>query len=477
VTLTELERIVAERESAVLEFKTTTGQRSDACKSLTGMLNGSGGRVLFGVTPEGVIAGQDVSDRTFEQLSSELSRIEPTVIPVVERVHLPTGRSVISVSVGSGQLRPYEYKGKHYKRVSNTTTEMGAHEKDQMLLDRMHGTSRWENQPTEDWEIEDLDEDEILRTVNEAVRRGRLEDTGTTDPREILQGLRLLSREGRLLRAAIVLFGKRERLLPDFPQCRLRLARFRGVDRDEFLDSKDLYGNTFRLIQAAQAFLVENLPVAARVQPGIFERVDEPIYPPEALREALANAFCHRDYAIGGGSVGVGIYDDRVEVTSSGVLHFGLTVEDLLKPHESLPWNPLMARVFYLRGLVEQWGRGIQKIVGLMERAGLPAPEIEVGGGAVTVRFLPGGYVAPTRVQHDLSERQQAILRVLAEGGRMLPGKVQALLPAAFSIDSEDLEARRTREALAELRSMGLVGHEGRGRGSRWFLVRDPGVR
>ena len=155
------------------------------------------------------------------------------------------------------------------------------------------------------------------------MRRGRLEDPGTTDPREVLQGLGLLSRDGRLLRAAVVLFGKRELLLPDYPQCRLRLARFRGVDRDEFLDSKDLHGNTFRLIQAAQTFLVENLPVVGRVQPGIFERVDEPIYPPEALREALANAFCHRDYSIGGGSVAVGIYDDRVEVTSSGVLHFG----------------------------------------------------------------------------------------------------------------------------------------------------------
>src|SRR5690606_30218687 len=157
--------------------------------------------------------------------------------------------------------------------------------------------------------------------------------------------------------------------------------------------------------------------------------------------------------------------------------HFGLTVADLLSPHESLPWNPLIARVFYLRGLVEQWGRGIQKIVGLLERADLPSPEIEVGGGAVAVRFLPSGYVVPTRVQHDLSERQQAILKVLAEGGQMLPRQLHALLPAAFNVDGEEIEARRTREALVELRSFGLVGHQGFGRGSRWFLVREPGGR
>jgi ATP-dependent DNA helicase RecG len=184
VTLRELEKIVAERESSSLEFKRTTGQRSDACKALTGMLNGSGGRVLFGVAPNGDITGQDVSDRTLEQLSAELSFIEPTVLPSIESVDLPSGKSVISVSVGNGQLRPYEYRGKAYKRVGNTTLEMGHHEREQMLLERMHGTSRWENQPLDGWEPSDLDGDEIRKTIGEAVRRGRLEDPGSTDARE-----------------------------------------------------------------------------------------------------------------------------------------------------------------------------------------------------------------------------------------------------------------------------------------------------
>jgi ATP-dependent DNA helicase RecG len=79
-------------------------------------------------------------------------------------------------------------------------------------------------------------------------------------------------------------------------------------------------------------------------------------YPSVALREALANAFCHRDYSIGGGSVGVAIHQDRLEITSSGTLHFGLTAEKLFEPHESLPWNPLIAHVFYRRGIIETWG-------------------------------------------------------------------------------------------------------------------------
>ena len=64
---------------------------------------------------------------------------------------------------------------------------------------------------------------------------------------------------------------------------------------------------------------------------------------PEPL---LQRATAHSNSA---GSVAAAIYDDRLEVTSSGPLHFGLTPEGLFEPHESLqslPWNPLIARVF-----------------------------------------------------------------------------------------------------------------------------------
>ena len=77
------------------------------------------------------------------------------------------------------------------------------------------------------------------------------------------------------------------------------------------------------LLANAERFLRDTLPIAGRFEQDRFERIDEPLYPPLAMREALANALCHRDYSIGGGSVGIAIYADRLEVTSSGSLHFG----------------------------------------------------------------------------------------------------------------------------------------------------------
>lgn len=137
----------------------------------------------------------------------------------------------------------------------------------------------------------------------------------------------------------------------------------------------------------AQRFFRDHLPIAGRIEPGVFERVDEPLFPPDALREALANALCHRDYGDFGGSVGVALFDDRLEISSPGELPFGLTPEQLKKPHDSRPWNPLMANVFYRRGIIETWGRGTLKIMDLLDKADLPAPEFISEAGHFTVTF------------------------------------------------------------------------------------------
>ena len=356
-------------ESETLEFKATTGGRREAAMTVCAFLNQSGGQVLFGVTSTGAVVGQQVSERTIEELSAEFRQIDPPAFPTVERVPVDGGREVIVVGTGRGASRPYSYRGTAYRRVGNTTLAMSADEYNRMLFERMHSEQRWENQPLAGWSVDDLDVAEIRRTVAEAVRRGRLEEPVSGEPSDLLRGLGLL-RDGVLLRAAAVLFGTTERLEFEMPQCLLRVARFPGTDRMEFLDNRQFNGNAFTLLTNAERFLRGTLPIAGRFELDRIERIDEPLYPPLATREALANALCHRDYSIGGGSVGIAVYDDRLEVTSSGSLHFGLTPEKLFAPHESRPWNPLIARTFYRRGFIEEWGSGTLKMAELTSSAG-----------------------------------------------------------------------------------------------------------
>lgn len=455
----------ADGESEVLEFKRSTGEQRAAMHALVAMLNHRGGRVFFGVEPDGRVAGQQVSDRTLEDLAQEIGHIEPPVFPAIERVAVADGREVLVLTVAQGAGRPYSHRGVAYRRVGSVNARLSRDEYNRMLLERLHAEQRWENEPAQGWTIADLDADEIVRTVEESIRRGRSEDPGTRDPLTLLRGLGL-ARDGVLMRAAVVLFGRDEPLELRSPQCLLRVARFRGTDRTEFIDNRQFHGNVFNLLQRAERFLRDSLPVAGRVMPGLFERVDDPLYPLLALREALANAFCHRDYSIGGGSVAVAIYDDRLEVTSSGTLHFGLTPDALLAPHESLPWNPLIARVLYRRGVIEQWGRGTLKIVELLAQAGLPQPAIEDAGGCVTVRFLPTRYVPPQRVAHDLTDRQRSVLAMLEAAVEGLALR-EMLARLGQGVAEWELKAD-----LAFLKRLELVDPRGRGRGAYWSFRR-----
>jgi ATP-dependent DNA helicase RecG len=98
------------------------------------------------------------------------------------------------------------------------------------------------------------------------------------------------------------------------------------------------------------------------------------------------------------GLVAVTLYNDRREIITAARLHFGLTPEMLFQPHESRPWNPLIASVFYRRGLIETWGRGTLKIAGLMREAGLQAPVLKDNAGFVTLTFvLPTSAVSNMR--------------------------------------------------------------------------------
>lgn len=463
MTRDEITDLVAQGESETLEFKKTTGERVEAAKTVCAMLNHRGGAVLIGVAKDGTVSGQQVGDSTIERLAEELQNIDPPVFPAIDRVPMRDGKTVLMIRVGRGAMRPYAHKNIPYRRVGNTTRRMTQEEYSQTLLERMHNEERWENQPAVGWSIEDIDPGELRRTVLESIRMNR-GDPGTDDPEELLLGMGLI-KDGLLLRAAVALFGNNRRVAAEWTQCLVRVARFQGIDRTEFRDNRQFRGNAFTLLTQAERFIQEHLPIAGRITPESFARVDEPLYPPLALREALANAFCHRDYTSGGGSVSVGIYDDRLEVTSIGPLHFGLTPELLFQSHESRPWNPLIANAFYRRGIIEQWGRGTIKMAELTEAAGLPRPEIEEGFDSVTVRFRPSRYIPPQRVGHDLTERQQAILALLNDSQSGLP------LRKILAHFEPDATRRQMQWDLSILRALNLVRSSGRGPAVRWQLV------
>lgn len=466
MTPEQIAALAAAGESATLEFKKSTAEKERACRTLCAFANNEGGRVLFGVTPAGKIVGQALSDRTLEALAQEFQGFDPPLFPTVERITVAGGREVLAVTVARSARVPMTFRGVAYERVLNTTRTMPRETFQRLLLEEMHAIERWENRPAVGWDVSRLDRREMVLTLEESIRRGRVDDPGTREPQEILRGLGLLVEGERVSRAAVVLFCADETPLPDFPQLLLKVARFKGTTRDEFLDNRQFHGNAFALMRRAERFLIESLPVASRIVPGRMEREDTPLLPVEALREALANAFVHRDYAIGGGSVSVALYDDRLEIISIGELHFGLTPEALFREHESKPWNPMIARTFYRRGIIETWGRGTLKIARLMQERGLGPPAVAVREGAVVVMFgLPAmatGKTTGKTTGKMTGKTPLAVLELLAEQPDLSIPELAARL---------DKSRRAIERAIQKLRESGRLQRIGPAKGGHWKVI------
>ena len=383
-TIDDIKNLIkSDTETDTIEFKKTTGQLERGMETLCAFLNGDGGTVLFGVTDEGKIIGQDIAGKTKETIGEAISRIEPNVNVRIFYVPMPDSeKKVIALHVESSRMeRPFCYKGRPYMRFQNVTTVMPQDKYRQLLMER-GGNYSWEAMTNPDLKISDLDEHAILGAVRGGIRCGRLpEATIREDLPTILEKFNL-SHDGKLNNASAVLFG---RDLYYYPQCRLRMARFKGTTKNEFIDNQRVIGNIYALLDAAMAFFFKHLSLSGKIE-GLY-REEELEIPYKALRECCTNAFCHRLYHRPGSSVGIAIYDDRVEIENSGTFPPNITMEKLLSGHNSEPQNLIIANVLYKSEVLENWGRGIELMISECRRVNIPDPEFHTDGNSVWVIF------------------------------------------------------------------------------------------
>lgn len=378
-----VKELIADTESCQVEFKETTGQLERAMETLCAFLNGTGGTILFGVTDKGKIIGQEVSDTTKRNIAEAINRLEPLAEVQVSYIAiLESYKKIVTLHVEEARFeRPFCYKGRAYMRVESATITM-PQAKYNLLLMQRGGNYGWESMVNPELQIEDLDEKAIMGAVRGGIRGGRLpETTIAEDIPTILEKFDLLH-NGKLNNAAVVLFGRK---FYGYPQCLLRMARFKGTTKDEFWDNQRVQGNIFELLDAAMAFFFKHLSLSGKIE-GLY-REEELSVPYKALRECCINAYAHRFYHHPGSSVSIAIYDDRIEVTNSGAFPPDMSMERLLSYHDSQPHNPIIANVLYKSTVLESWGRGIRLMVEECRRVGIPEPEFHADGGFVWVVF------------------------------------------------------------------------------------------
>lgn len=411
MTIRDIETLVGKGESATLEFKKTTGQLERGMETLCAFLNGNGGCVLFGVWDNGAIKGQQVADNTKRTIAECLNQFEP--FPIVNVDYVPLDESaekqIIAVSVSGNSEKPYCYRGRAYSRTQTTTSVMGQSQYNDLLTQRNWGGLRWEQKTNPNITLADLDEEEIRRTVRVGIEKGRLPESSLVAPLpDTLTRMELMA-DGKLTNAAVVLYSNRARM--DYAQCQLKLARFRGTTRDEFIDNKQVGGNAFKLLDEAMAFFFRHLSLSGVVRGMI--REEELTVPYKALREAVVNALCHREYNSIGVATTIAIYDDRVEINNLGRFPSQFDFNNSLDAPLSVPHNPLIAQSFYYRELFESWGRGIKLMADECRKHKVPMPEFHAFENNLvsTVFHIPEGIVLmenERRNDHENERRNDA---------------------------------------------------------------------
>ncbi|MCB1118911.1 MAG: BlaI/MecI/CopY family transcriptional regulator [Chlamydiia bacterium] len=409
--------------------------------------------------------GQHVTDQTRQEIANLLYQFEPSAQINIDYFPLPdTDKNLILLhALHTNAIAPYTYRGRPFERVDATTTIMSQGKYQQLLLERVQKNHSWEKMPAVGVDLSQLDQEQIEYLIRSGVEKQRIPSSARKlDVKGALVHLGLQTPDGVLSNAAVVLFGKE--FLPNYPQCLLRMARFKGIDKSEFIDSRQVHGNAFNLLDEALAFQAKHLPVSSRILPDKAERLDEPLFPLEAIREALVNAICHRDYTGPGGAIYLAIYDDRMEITSHGKLPSGIEIPQLKLEHSSHPRNPLIANAFYLSGYIEQWGRGTLKMIELCTEKGHLEPQLIEQGQTFCVRFLSKTSLGPLRqTQDSLSVREQEIMRILS---RVPEISLRELLA---QMDSPPASST-VRDVLYRLKKLDLIHTRGHGKSAVWYL-------
>lgn len=330
-------------ESSNTEFKREYTE--SIRKSVVAFANTDGGCIYIGVEDDGIAVGvADVDDVQKRVISLCRDGIQPDVMMFLscDRIMIE-GQNVIRLQVQRGTDCPYYLKGKGIRPegvyVRRGPVSLPASEAQIRKMIREAGDFHYEQERSLEQELTFRETECFLQKADvpfgEAERRT----------------LHIVSKDG--------LYTNLGLLLSDQCQHTVKVALFSGKKQVVFRDRREFSGSL--LLQVNQVIEYLDFHNALHSEIRGMKRLDSRDYPVESLREAIFNAFVHRDYGFSG-SILVSVYEDRIEILSLGGLAEGVTYRDMMLG-VSIPRNPKLAEIFYRLHYIEAFGTGVRRIL------------------------------------------------------------------------------------------------------------------
>ncbi len=367
----EILKLIEEGESATVEFKKSTASLREDIETICAFANHRGGYLLFGIDDHGTIVGQEVTDDTLRNVANAVKlNTDPKLYPSIEKIKLE-GKTCILITVEESPLKPHLAYGRGYLRVGTTNQKLDRDRYEYLLQQRFNGYG-FDYQVQPDATLNDIDTDSLYDFLEKANSFRNLNENLLLPADIVLQKLDLMVEKG-ITKAAVLLFGKEpEKYFTDHFE--IKCGKFvNDTGYDEITNEKEFRQNLIQNFYAALNFLVESIGKVSLKRD--IHRTETWEFPVSVLREGLVNMIVHRDYRQN--------IKSTLEVRPSGISFYNpaqlfgpsITIERLKTQHPSRPGNRLIAKIFYLMGLFENWGGGTLKIISETIKTGKPTPE------------------------------------------------------------------------------------------------------
>ena len=335
----ELNQILEEGEGQFIEFKENFSKY--IAKDIVAFANASGGWILLGVDDENVVKGIKITNSLKSQIVDVGKNCDPKIL-----VNLEEYKNILIVKVGEGEDKPYQCSSGFYLRLVYNSQKL-TH--DEILrFSIQENKIRFDEQICKNFDFDDFDDEKFEHYLKLA------SISKTLSTKDILRSLNVLTDKG-MTNAGVLFFAKKP--YKYIMSSRIRCVLFKGNDRVNIIDKKEVDKGIIGNIEFAVNYLDEHVPVRFEIK-GLY-RKEYPQFPQDAYREAIVNAMIHRDF-FETGEVAVEKLQDFIYVNNPGGVVSALKKEDFGKM--SFPRNRLLADLLSRTYLMERVGTGIRRI-------------------------------------------------------------------------------------------------------------------
>ncbi len=471
-------------ESEKIEFK-ENAKTNTYIKTVVAFANGNGGKIVFGVKDNKEIVGVE---NEFEVMDGIINAISdscyPMIVPDIS-LHTLENKTVILVEIEGGKKKPYYLKSKGMQKGtyirSGATTRII--EEDYVLKELvLEGENKYFDQQV--CHGESVSDEEIEKFCEWLEKLARKNSENDTEIRKITRNTLLNwkvleEKNGRIFptNAYILLSGKKNWEVSRKIQCGV----FKGETRSIFVDKKEFEGSIIMQLEKAYQYVLEKINLGSDII-GIY-RVDKYEIPPKSIREVIANAVIHRSY-LEPNDIQVALYDNRLEITSPGMLLSGVNVKRMKEGYSKLR-NRAIASVFAYVNIIEKWGSGIPRIMNEIREYGLQEPEFIIFENDFRVNIYRKNYNTTQSTQgstqnrinttQDISKKEKLDVKNLTETDKTIINTIinNPEMSQKQIADNLNWTVNKVKYYMKKFKQKNILKYEGTSQNGKWEVQEE----